>query len=241
MFESPSDSPHVLTADDIAQLGRSVAPSHQEFIDLKKHSPRYHDYPLAKDNTSCLRKSLPDQSIQFDKGLLRAGTILRYKGFIITSKGKKVDTALLNPDSLKDRFQLEQLKLREQRQKLLESMPVLRPDLAFDKLVERRDTSVKFVKQTPRDPGEFAEGPTQATSGKIPAYLHLRAQRNSLSVLTDQALRSNNYSEVPHTHGEELGKGYLSSFRRTQAASSVSQENSARAKKCIQWQQRMHL
>ena len=75
----------------------------------------------------------------------------------------------------------------------------------------------------------------------MPAYLHLKAQRNSISTFTDQALRLNNYSKAPQHHGTELNKGYLSSFNRTQAVSTVSQEAGARAKKCIQWQQRMYL
>jgi len=112
-----------MNADDIKQLSKRIGPGEKEFIDIRKHRPKYYKNDLVKDNSDCLRRSLPGSSIQFDKGLLRAGTVLRYKGFIITEKGKKVDTALLNADNLKDRFELEKLRLQEERQKIIDKMP----------------------------------------------------------------------------------------------------------------------
>ena len=123
LFDSPNNSPHVLNADDMMQLSKHIAPGEKEFIDIRKHRPKYYKNDLVKDNSTCLRRSLPDHSIQFDKAMLRAGTVLRYKGFIITNKGKKVDTALLNADNLKDKFQLEKLRLQDEKQKIIDGMP----------------------------------------------------------------------------------------------------------------------
>lgn len=59
----------------------------------------YHMNELVAEKKEFLHKKLPDHSINFDKGLLRDGTVLRYRGFIVTNKGKKIDEVLLNPDN----------------------------------------------------------------------------------------------------------------------------------------------
>ena len=120
LFGATNNSPHVLSANDVKQLSKNIAPGEKEFIDLSQHRPKYYKNDLVKDNSTCLRKSLPNEGIQFDKGLLRTGTVLRYKGFVITDKGKKVDTALLNADNLKDRFELEKIRIKEERQKAMD-------------------------------------------------------------------------------------------------------------------------
>jgi hypothetical protein len=74
------------------------------FENLFAHTTKYHNNDLVRDLKEPIRKQKDRPNVLFEKGILREGTVLRYKGFVVTHKGTKVDTALLNPDNLKDRF-----------------------------------------------------------------------------------------------------------------------------------------
>jgi len=168
--------------------------------------------------------------------LLREGTVLRYKGFVITHKGKKVDVALLNEDNLKDRFQLERIRLEKELKKVQDSMPPLMPDKAFKKFSFKTDVNVPFAQQIPRVPNVKEEKTTP-----LPTHMHLKAQRNSHSVLSKASIHLNNFSFCDQNHGIDISGGPYSSFDRTVAQSTASQLKGARAQKAIKWQQRMYL
>ena len=108
--KSGCNSPHVLSHDDCRAMSQLVGyrdPAVKKsfaFEDIYAHTTKYAHNDLVKDTKLVVNQKV--NSYDFEKGMLREGTILRRKGFVITDKGKKVDPALLNKDDLKDRFEL---------------------------------------------------------------------------------------------------------------------------------------
>ena len=98
------------------------------------------------DHTAPIAKNIKASHADFHKGILREGTVLKYKGFVITHKGRQVDIALLSESNIRDRFQLEQLRKEKEREKLLGIQPPLRPDVAFKKINEKTYVNVAFKK-----------------------------------------------------------------------------------------------
>ena len=75
------------------------------YENIFEHKTKYHKNDLVPDRKVCVDKEKNKcNRVTFAKGLIREGTTLKYRGFVITNKGTQVDPALLNPDSLKDRF-----------------------------------------------------------------------------------------------------------------------------------------
>ena len=53
---------------------------------------------ILKDPKTAVRKNTCTGNVQFVKGLLRDGTVLRSNGFIMTAKGRMIDSSLLDED-----------------------------------------------------------------------------------------------------------------------------------------------
>lgn len=53
---------------------------------------------ILKDPKIAVRKNQATGSVQFIRGLLRDGTVLKSNGYIMTAKGRMIDSSLLDEE-----------------------------------------------------------------------------------------------------------------------------------------------
>lgn len=69
---------------------------------------------------------------------------------------------------------------------------------------------------------EFSEDYKLSQKPKLPIHMHMRAQRNSMTHITCDTLRSNNYSATEMNYGREMTKGSYTSFGKQDSNSVIS-------------------
>ena len=70
-----------------------------------------HKNDILKDPKQAVRKNTAIGNVQFVKGLLREGTILKSNGYIMTAKGRMIDSSLLDEeDPLRKKLEARQKK-----------------------------------------------------------------------------------------------------------------------------------
>ena len=70
---------------------------------------------LVKDPKMAVRRKTCVGNVQFDLGLLREGTVLKSNGFIMTDKGRMIDSSLLDEDDpVRKKLEERQKRMEEE-------------------------------------------------------------------------------------------------------------------------------
>lgn len=83
-------------------------------------------------------------NVQFNLGLLREGTVLKSNGFIMTDKGRMIDSSLLDEDDPVRKKLEERQKRMEEEQQFKDSQPALKVSEAFKKTGDYHRTYINI-------------------------------------------------------------------------------------------------
>lgn len=119
----PSNSPYIITEDDKRALSQLIGVKEVESDPVKEKEKRYRNLftnpnlavktfyknDLVKDKAAATRPKIKG-NMNLERAILREGTVLKHKGFIITSLGRVLDASLLDEnDPLRKKLEKQQL------------------------------------------------------------------------------------------------------------------------------------
>lgn len=138
LFGDPSNSPYVVNQDDERALSQLIGVRQVESDPVKEKEKRYKNLftnpnmaiktfyknDILKDKAHGTRPKIHG-NLNMERAILREGTILKNKGFVITSLGRVLDASLLDEnDPLRKKLEKQQQQ-RKQMSELANHQPPL--------------------------------------------------------------------------------------------------------------------
>ena len=230
------DSPYVVNEDDQRALSQLIGVKQVECDPVKEKEKRYRNLftnpnmqikkfyknDLVIDKAHGTRPNVHGNH-KMERQILRNGTILKHKGFIITSLGRVLDASLLDEnDPLR-----KKLEKQQQHRKNIAELENHQPPLNVAEAIKHSSCgfskeyiALNFDRHMGRDKFEERDAkgdiPKEMRLDKlkqIPSFIQFNAQKNSMDMITHKSMRVNSYVKGDRNNGGDLIEDiYYSSF-----------------------------